>query len=124
LAEKLYPDLGRRIRELRKAVPLTQQELGNAAGVGKSYISDIEKGKQPSAQVLRALARKLGVPYSTLAVLTEYQDEPLTDEENDAIVREYAARLEVVEQTVAELRRALIARLGRKRPPPTPETQG
>ncbi|WP_273204777.1 helix-turn-helix domain-containing protein [Marinobacter subterrani] len=41
---------------------LTQETLGNAAGVGKSYISQIENtGKTASTKVLKALALALEV---------------------------------------------------------------
>ncbi len=41
---------------------LTQEALGNAAGVGKSYISQIENtGKAASTKVLKALALALKV---------------------------------------------------------------
>lgn len=46
---------------------LTQETLGNAASVGKSYISQIEAGsKTGSAKVLRILAETLGVDMDDL----------------------------------------------------------
>lgn len=54
--------VGQRIRELRKAAHLTQQELADGV-VTRSYISQIEKGMiQPSYDTLEKLARKLSVP--------------------------------------------------------------
>jgi DNA-binding XRE family transcriptional regulator len=53
-------------REYRK---LTQEILGNEAGVGKSYISQIEAGsKTGSAKVLKALAKALQVDMDDLLV--------------------------------------------------------
>lgn len=55
------PELGIRIRDLREALGLEQQQLARAAGVSKQHMSDIEHGKsQPSLQVTRQLARALG----------------------------------------------------------------
>ncbi|WP_417539270.1 helix-turn-helix domain-containing protein [Marinobacter sp.] len=46
---------------------LTQEALGNAAGAGKSYISQIEAGnKVGSAKVLKALAEALQVDMEDL----------------------------------------------------------
>lgn len=46
---------------------LTQEALGSAAGVGKSYISQIEaSSKVGSAKVLKALAEALGVDMDDL----------------------------------------------------------
>ncbi|MEQ9544754.1 MAG: helix-turn-helix transcriptional regulator [Marinobacter sp.] len=48
---------------------LTQEALGNAASVGKSYISQIEAGsKTGSAKVLKSLAETLGVDMDDLLV--------------------------------------------------------
>ncbi len=53
-------------REYRK---LTQEALGNAAGIGKSYICQIEAGsKSGSAKVLKALAETLQVDIDDLLV--------------------------------------------------------
>lgn len=54
--------IGQRIKELRKAAGLTQQELSGGV-VTRSYISQIEKGTiQPSHDTLVKLAAKLNVP--------------------------------------------------------------
>ncbi|TCP58019.1 DNA-binding XRE family transcriptional regulator [Tumebacillus sp. BK434] len=53
--------VGQRIKELRKASKLTQQELAEGV-VTRSYISQIEKGLiQPSYDTLEKLSNKLGV---------------------------------------------------------------
>jgi Zn-dependent peptidase ImmA (M78 family)/transcriptional regulator with XRE-family HTH domain len=60
---------GERLRQLRTARGLTQQELSNATGglVTKQSISKYERGKsQPSPQVLRALADAFGVKTADL----------------------------------------------------------
>lgn len=51
--------VGQRIKELRKAAQMTQQELAEGV-VTRSYISQIEKGLiQPSYDTLEKLSRKL-----------------------------------------------------------------
>ncbi len=53
-------------REYRE---LTQEALGNVAGIGKSYISQVETGsKAGSAKVLKALAEALYVNIDDLMV--------------------------------------------------------
>jgi DNA-binding XRE family transcriptional regulator len=57
----------------RKYREFTQEALGNATGVGKSYISQIEAGsKTGSAKALKALAKALHVDIDDLIV--EYRN--------------------------------------------------
>lgn len=44
-------EIGKFIWERRKAAKLTQQELGELAGVGTRFISDLERGK-PTVRLL------------------------------------------------------------------------
>lgn len=54
--------LSERLRELRKMKKMTQRELSRVAGVSKSYYNDIEaRGRNPSEQILKLLAKALGV---------------------------------------------------------------
>jgi len=67
LAESLLSGDTRPLRIWREYRGLTQQQLANAAGVGKSYISQIEAGKkQPTVAVLQELARALAVDMEDL----------------------------------------------------------
>lgn len=59
--------LGHRVRVLRVMNNLTQAELGNRAGVSRSFVSLIEKGLHGIEIVrLRHLATALGVPLPRL----------------------------------------------------------
>jgi DNA-binding XRE family transcriptional regulator len=59
--------LGRRIRELREAAGMTQEEVANAAGIGRVTLVRIERGEQsPRYQTLVSLARALGLPLAQL----------------------------------------------------------
>jgi SOS-response transcriptional repressor LexA len=55
--------LGITIKRLRKARGLSQEQLGSAAGVTGSYVSQIEVGiqRQANVPIIRSLARALGV---------------------------------------------------------------
>ncbi len=56
------------VRVWREHRNLTQEDLATAAGVGKSYVSQIEGGKKPgSVTVLKRMARALRVDLDDLA---------------------------------------------------------
>lgn len=54
--------LGEKIREARKVNNLTQEQLGERIGVGKSQISKMEKGKGITIPKLRRIFRALNMP--------------------------------------------------------------
>ena len=56
------------IRELRERKNLTQEELAKRAKVTRSHLSLLEAGhrKNPSLDVLKRLAKALGVPVAEL----------------------------------------------------------
>lgn len=59
--------VGRRLLEAREAAGLSQRQI-QFPGCSAAYISRIERGERtPSLQVLRELARRLGVSESQLA---------------------------------------------------------
>jgi len=61
--------LGQRIKELRRARNLSQEQLAEATELVQHYISQIEQGERNvSVVTLRLLAQALGV---TLSVLVE-----------------------------------------------------
>jgi DNA-binding XRE family transcriptional regulator len=65
--DRLLRELGERIRELRRARHWSQQQLGDAAGLDRTYVNAVEQGKQnlTLAAVLR-IAAALGVPVDQL----------------------------------------------------------
>ncbi len=68
-----YRELGRAIAFARKQAGLTQPELAARVHVSKGYVGHIELGRNlPSVEVLRDLARVLGVDYNELAALAGY----------------------------------------------------
>lgn len=73
---------GRRLRALRDAAGMTQQELADAAGIHIITVSKLERGKiDPSWTVVLAVATALGVRPNDFE-----EDEPTTatDEQSQA----------------------------------------
>lgn len=61
------PVFGNRIRELRKARGLSQEELGHRANLDYRYVGGVERGERnPSLISITRLANALGVPLSEL----------------------------------------------------------
>jgi XRE family transcriptional regulator, regulator of sulfur utilization len=59
--------LGRRIRFLRRALDLNQDQLAVAAGVSRTFVSGLERGRYSIELLrLRRLARALGSDLETL----------------------------------------------------------
>ncbi|MBZ4486746.1 XRE family transcriptional regulator [Microbacterium sp. cx-55] len=64
--------LGRRIRSLRKAQPLTVQELADRSGVSRRLLTQIELGQaNPSLVTVDRIAKVLGVDFAALTAPRE-----------------------------------------------------
>jgi transcriptional regulator with XRE-family HTH domain len=60
------------VRELRVRKSLKQEEVGEAAGLGRNYLTTLESGRMnPSFESMVRLARGLGVSFAQLARLYE-----------------------------------------------------
>lgn len=60
-------EVGKRIRTIRKAKGLTQEELGEKAGLHYKYIGEVERGEvNPSVETLVAVAKALDINISQL----------------------------------------------------------
>lgn len=71
--------LGHRIAIVREDQRWSQRELARRADVSYAHIAEIERGrKKASPDVLRRIARALGVPYGEWAILVGYADAPNT----------------------------------------------
>ncbi len=62
----VFDELGAFVRERRKAEGLTQEDLANIAGVGRRFVSELERGKrslrlESVEAVLRIFGRGLDV---------------------------------------------------------------
>ena len=63
----LQRQFGERVRELRLAKGLSQEELAFRSGVHRTYLGGIERGKRnPSLKNVAAVAKALGVTLSQL----------------------------------------------------------
>lgn len=59
--------LGKRIKQLRTDLDLTQEKLGEMTGLDRTYISGIERGiRNPSVRNIDKLAKALKVSASDL----------------------------------------------------------
>jgi transcriptional regulator with XRE-family HTH domain len=66
--------LGKRIKQLRKEVGLTQEKLAIATGLSQTYISGIESGtRNPSIKTLDKIGKALDVKLSDLTNFDDYQ---------------------------------------------------
>lgn len=64
---KELKNLGRRVKQFRKARGLNQEELANRAGIGRTTLSRLENGKQfPRFQTLMSVASALDISFQKL----------------------------------------------------------
>ena len=69
-------DVGRYIREQRHQAELSLRKLASQAGVSNPYLSQIERGlRQPSARILKDIAKALRISAETLYVRAGILDE-------------------------------------------------
>lgn len=75
--------LGEHIRELRTTAGLSQAELGKAAGVTGSAVSQLESGlsKTPKAETLLKVAKALGVDPNQLLERSAVASQLASDEQ-------------------------------------------
>lgn len=71
---------GRRIREARRALRLTQEDLAELAIISQVHVSAIERGeREPSTVVLRDLSRVLDLDYHEMAATYGWIDKESGD---------------------------------------------
>lgn len=59
--------LGRNVRQLREAKGWSQEDYADRAGIHRTYVSDIERGRRnPTITVVEKLAEPLGVSSGSL----------------------------------------------------------
>src|ERR671911_155540 len=69
-------DVGRYIRDQRRQAELSLRKLASQAGVSNPYLSQIERGlRQPSARILKDIAKALRISAETLYVRAGILDE-------------------------------------------------
>jgi transcriptional regulator with XRE-family HTH domain len=61
--------VGENVRRAREAIGLSQEELGDKAGIDRTYVSGVERGvRNPTVKVLARLAEALGTTPDRLLV--------------------------------------------------------
>ena len=82
-----------RLKELRKAKKLTQDQLAKIVGISQSYVSDIEKGvRDIDFALAERFAKALNIkPYELMPI--EWQPQPITPAEQQILdmIRKTAA---------------------------------
>ena len=64
---KTHAKLGERIKELRKQLGMTQEDLAFKVGLDRSYMGFVERGeKNPTVATLAKIAKSLKTPLSQL----------------------------------------------------------
>jgi Predicted transcriptional regulators len=89
---RLMENIGARIKAIRMQRRMSLSELAEAAGVAKSYLSNVERGIQnnPSIQFIEKMAATLRVPVHVL-LFGEADPEGALDPEWTELVREAMA---------------------------------
>ncbi len=75
-SEAAWADLAEYLRSQRKTARLSLRHLAQLTQVSDSYLSQVERGLyQPSPEVLRAIAKALGIPVARLYERLGWLDE-------------------------------------------------
>lgn len=89
-----YEDFGRRIRNARKALHLTQEELSEQVGISPSFLGHIERGSRKSSveTIMRlCVALKLDAHYLLFGTPASTSNlQPITE----TVIREYLRMLQ------------------------------
>jgi transcriptional regulator with XRE-family HTH domain len=68
--------VGTNVRESRRRIHLSQNDLANACGLHRTYISDLERGmKNATTLTLVTIAKALRIPVSDLTRNIEFESE-------------------------------------------------
>ncbi|QDV73033.1 helix-turn-helix domain-containing protein [Botrimarina mediterranea] len=96
--------LGKTIRILRQAKSLKVSELAKLSEVSVPYISLVESGdRQPSIEVLKRIAAKLGVPSDALLILGMNDDTLKSADKRTADLTDTVNRLMAMERKLESL---------------------
>jgi transcriptional regulator with XRE-family HTH domain len=114
LANDLRKRLGERIRILRKSKRLSQEKLGELAGLHYTYIGAVERGERNvSIDSLGKIARGLGIGIEELFVWGNYQQDR---DDRSSILREIGETFVGAERAemrlVADIARVIVGQKG------------
>jgi transcriptional regulator with XRE-family HTH domain len=79
---------GRRVRAVRKAAKITQEQAAEAAHLNAKYLGEIERGeKRPSFEAIFTIAKALNVSPATFFHFDEENDEKSLRRKVDNLLR-------------------------------------
>ena len=100
--------MGAYIREQRRTADLSLRELASRTSLSNAYLSQLERGlNEPSLTVVRAIARALNIPVSTLLSRMGLDEEPWAAEAVSTATTKEAIRNDA--SLTAEQKEALLA---------------
>lgn len=80
-------EVGMKIREIRTKKKMTLEEVANAIGVTKSYVSKLERGeKRLNLEILQSISKVLDVDVTTIFPNKEQVHNPYTQDEDWAFL--------------------------------------
>ena len=86
--EDITKFVGKRIREIRKKIGLTQEEVAEKAGMDFTSIGAAERGvRNLSLKSLHRVAQALEVPIEEIVCLPKKEEKDLTTEELTALIK-------------------------------------
>ncbi|MFH2120391.1 MAG: cupin domain-containing protein [Pseudomonadota bacterium] len=87
---KELQELGNKIRSLRKSRKFTLQDIGNAAGCTKAYVSQIENGVvSPSISVLKRIATALEIRLVDLFIIPGAEEDDVVTKRGEGFRIKY-----------------------------------
>lgn len=113
MSQKLYQQIGQRIKTVRKLARLTQERLAEKADLSVHYLSRIETGRAtPTLDSLERIAVALHVPIGELFRPPEAQ------QERQALLQQLTTYLKARSVEELQMLRNLIGQLVELLPPP------
>jgi transcriptional regulator with XRE-family HTH domain len=93
----------RALKLIREYHRLSRTELAQKVGLSKSYVSELERGRKPTIEVIERYAETFRIPVSSLLLFAEYSDDPNMPERARAFAADKVLKmLEWLRDTAAE----------------------
>ncbi len=106
----IYARLGKKVKELRERMDLSQQKLAELLNIPRPAVSQIENGTRAvSAEELVGLSRIFGIPIETILELKKEPEVVLSEEKNvQRGKKEQRIRVNVPQENLAKFREVLL----------------
>lgn len=66
----------RALKLIREYHRLSRTEVAERVGLSKSYVSELERGRKPTIEVIERYAETFRIPVSSLLLFAEYSEDP------------------------------------------------